>query len=347
MGTDLSDRQRLILKLVIQEYIRTGRAVGSKALIDRYRLDVSPATVRNEMVELEERSYLQHLHTSAGRVPTDQGYRYYVEYLVDDPVLSPAEQIMIRHQFRQTEMHVESWAKLAAAVLADVSGNLSLVTPARGRVERLRHFELIGIRDRVVLMIVVTQSGSVREVVLPVLESVDQDQLSAVSRRLNPEIRNRSSRAIAERARQETGLSALALRSVADALRAIEEQNRSEVYYEGLDLALNQPEFSRGPNARRLVELLRGGAILSALLPQLHVDEDLQVFIGSENRSEDLRPFGVVVGTYGVNMDVTGILGVLGPTRMSYERSISTVRYLAQVLSDLMQTIYTYDAPGR
>src|SRR5579884_1435757 len=190
MQSELSERQRAILRYIVQEYVRTGRAVGSKTLIERYQLQISSATVRNEMGELEERAYLQHPHTSAGRVPTDRGYRYYVEYLLDETQLPPSDQLMIRHQFRQVEMHPESSAKLAATILAELSGNLALVTPPRSSVERLRHFELISLREQVALLIVVTQAGHVHQAALALDEAVDQADLSALSQHLNPEVRN-------------------------------------------------------------------------------------------------------------------------------------------------------------
>src|SRR5690606_31953181 len=118
MREALSSRQNTILKLIVQEYVRTGRAIGSKALIERYKLRISPATVRNEMSELEERNFLHHPHTSAGRMPTEQGYRYFIEYLLEEDTLPVPEQIMIQHQFSQVELQMESWAKLAASILA-------------------------------------------------------------------------------------------------------------------------------------------------------------------------------------------------------------------------------------
>ncbi len=196
MLEELNDRQRTILKYIVQEYVQTGRAVGSKTLIERYRMGVSPATVRNEMGELEERNFLQHPHTSAGRVPTDLGYRYYVEYLLDDLGLPPTEEIRIRHQFGQVESQIEAWAKLAASILADVSGNLALVTPPRSAIERLRHMELISLRDQVVLLVVVTQSGGAQELILTTGEIYAQEELSAISRRLNDELVNLSAREI-------------------------------------------------------------------------------------------------------------------------------------------------------
>ncbi len=340
MRDELSSRQRAILRYIVQEYVRTGRAVGSKTLIERYGLDVSPATVRNEMGELEEMNLLQHPHTSAGRLPTDRGYRYYVEYLLDDPHLPIAEQIVIRHQFRQVEQQIDAWAKLAAAILAQASGNVSLVTPPRAVVERLRHFELISLRDHVVLLIAVTQSGAVHESILRLAEPIEQGELSTLSQRLNVEVKDLAHAQIMAKAEGAGGLPGVVLRQLAEALRLMEQQAQSEVFSEGLDLALRQPEFAQATVAQRLLELLRGGAILSALVPQLDFAQDVQVFIGSENRAAELRPFGVVVGMYGANDEINGILGVVGPTRMPYGRSISMVRYLADVLSDLLRVLY-------
>ncbi|HUY98875.1 MAG TPA: heat-inducible transcriptional repressor HrcA [Thermomicrobiaceae bacterium] len=344
MQDELSERQSTILKLIVQEYIRTGRAIGSKSLLERFRLGVSPATVRNEMGELEDQQFLVHPHTSAGRVPTDRGYRYYVEYLLEDARLPVTEQITIRHQFGQVEMQIETWVRLAATIAADLSGNMALVTPPRGRIERLRHFELISLRDHIVLLIVVTQAGTVREVILPQTEPIAQQDLSGISQRLNPELANLTSPQVLERANGTTGLAAAIMRQVADAIRPGQQEVQSELVSEGLDRVLQQPEMSQSAMAHRLLELLRGGMILSELLPQLEFDDDVQVIIGTENRSRDLQPFGVVVASYGTTQEITGVLGIVGPTRMPYGRSISAVRFLSRLLSELLRDVYHQEA---
>lgn len=340
MTGDLSARQRKILKLIVQDYVRTGRAVGSKALIDRYKLEVSPATVRNDMGVLEEQAYLQHPHTSAGRVPTDTGYRYYVEHLLGNPRVPMSEQIRIRHQFSQVEMQVAASMKLAAAVLAEASGNIALISPPRSLRETVRHFELISLRDRLVLMILVTQSGTVHESFLHLTESVEQETLSTTSRQLNDEIRDLQFPNIQQRAKQHIGLEALVLEQIAALMQRTEQESTAELHSEGLERALRQPEFSHGEVAQELLELLRGGALLSVLLPQVRQKDDLRIFIGSENVTDDLQSYGVIIARYGATNEVTGLLGILGPTRMPYDRSISTVRYVSQVLSDLLRHVH-------
>ncbi|MCM8748559.1 heat-inducible transcriptional repressor HrcA [Thermomicrobiaceae bacterium CFH 74404] len=340
---ELTERQQSILKYVVEEYIRTGRAIGSKALLDRFPLGVSSATVRNEMGVLETLDYLQQPHTSAGRVPTERGLRYYVEHLMQTDELSPAEQLMISHQFRQVEQQVASWLKLAAAVLANASGNVGLVTPPRSRVERLRHFELINLRGRLALLVLVTQSSAIHQSLLEFSEPVDQTTLSALSQRLNPEIRWLDREQIERKARGASPLVASVLRWIAEALHYLERQQRSELYAEGLDQVIRQPEFARGDMAYALLELLRGGMILSVLLPQLEPGDEVRVLIGSDLHLRELRPFSVVVSAYRAGDESSGLLGVLGPQRMAYARSISMVRYLAHVVSRLMGELYGED----
>jgi heat-inducible transcriptional repressor len=340
MTGQLSTRQQQILKLIVQDYVRSGRAVGSKALIERYNLDVSPATVRNDMVVLEEQAYLQHPHTSAGRVPTDSGYRYYVENLLGNPRVPISEQIRIRHQFQQVEMRVVASMKLAAAVLAEASGNIALVSPPRSVRETVRHFELISLRDQLVLLILVTQSGTVHESFLNIDEAVDQETLSETSRRLNDEIRNLEFPEIQRRSMERSGFDATVMEQIATLMRRTEQESSAELYSEGLERALRQPEFSQAEVAQQLLELMRGGALLSVLMPQVREKDDLRIFIGSENVSDDLRSYGVIIARYGATSEVTGLLGIVGPTRMPYDRSISTVRYVSQVLSDLLHRVH-------
>ncbi|MCX7624133.1 MAG: heat-inducible transcriptional repressor HrcA [Thermomicrobium sp.] len=336
MSVQLTERQRRILRHVVEEYLRSGRAVGSKALVERVSLGVSPATVRNDMSVLEALEFLAQPHTSAGRVPTEHGLRYYVQHLMEESELSPEEQLMIRHQFRQVEQQVPSWLKLAASVLADTSGSVGLVTPPRARVERLRHFELISLRRHVVLLVLVTQSGAIHQSLLELPEAWGQDELSALSQRLNPELRWLDRQAIERRARGAETITARVLRRIAEALHFIEQQQRSELYAEGLDHVIRQPEFAQANLAQVLLEVLRGGMILTWLLPRLDPSDEVRVLIGSDLTLRELHPFSLVLSSYRSGADVTGWLGVLGPQRMAYARAVAAVRFVASVVSELM-----------
>ncbi|MCO5176082.1 MAG: heat-inducible transcriptional repressor HrcA [Thermomicrobiales bacterium] len=337
---ELTLRQREILRLIVKEYVQGSRAVGSHTLIDRYPLRISSATVRNEMVSLERMGYIHQQHISAGRVPTDRGYRFYVENYAVESALPPSEQIMIRHQFRQVETQLESWLQLAASVLAGFAQNVSLVTSPKPSVSRLRHFELLSLNDRSILLILVTQESTVRQGVLHVSDEISQPTLSACADRLNLLLANLTSDEARSKVNGLAGLDRIVAEHVISTLETT-QTSTTELHYHGLEHALQQPEFAGSESSQQLFDLLRGGALLSELLPQLSDGDDIQVFIGEENRSEDLWPFGVVVATYGVDQEVTGLLGILGPRRMPYERSISSVRYMARLMSDLMRDLYT------
>jgi heat-inducible transcriptional repressor len=344
---ELTLRQRDILRLIVQEYVGGGRAVGSQTLIERYPLNVSSATVRNEMVALERLGYIQQMHTSGGRVPTDRGYRYYVEEFAFGSSLPAHDQIMIRHQFRQVETQLESWLQLAASVLAGFARNVSLVTSPRTAVARLRHFEVLSLQERAALLILVTQESTVHQAMLHFPEPVTQEQLSGAADRLNAVLSNLTVDEARARIVGADGIDRLIGEHLVQALEASQASERTELHYQGLEHVLQQPEFSAAETAQQLFDLLRGGALLTELLPQLSAqtgsgnEHEIQIFIGEENRSEDLRPFGVVVATYGVDDEVTGLLGILGPRRMPYERSVASVRYMARLMSDLMRDLYS------
>jgi heat-inducible transcriptional repressor len=337
---ELTERQKLVLKLLVQEYVATGRPVGSKTLANLFPIAVSSATIRNEMVALEDVGYVQQPHTSGGRVPTDQGYRYYVHRLMGKPELSSGDQVMIRHQFRQVEAQLDSWIDFAAAVLAETAGNVSIVTAPRSAVARLRHFELISLQPRLALMILVTQESAVRQMMLHLPVETDQSVLSKVADTLAPVLRGLSGVEVEARAQGASGLPAFVLEQVAFGLKGMGAVEDTQVRHSGLENILGQPEFA-GAEGQNVLELLRGTSLLSALLPQMAPADDVQVFIGEENPADALRRFGVVMATYGIDGEVTGILGVLGPTRMSYWRSISSVRYMARLMSDLMEELYS------
>jgi heat-inducible transcriptional repressor len=340
----LTERQRVILRLIVQEYVTTGRPVGSKALVDRYGVGVSSATIRNEMADLEEAGYLQSPHTSGGRVPTDRGYRYFVHHLMGEVELSSNDQIMIRHQFRQVEVQLDQWMELAAAVLAGAAGNVSVVTAPRLPTARLRHLELVSLQARLGLLILVTAEGSVRQVMAHWPDDTDQETLSPLADALAVDLRGLGADEVAGRAEGTTGLARFVVEQVEHALRGLDAAERTEVRHSGLEHMLAQPEFSGAASeAQSLLAMLRGGGggFLDAVLPNLDAGRDVQVFIGDENPAVGLRRFGVVVSTYGVDGEVTGVLGVVGPTRMSYGRSISSVRYMARLMSDLMADLYS------
>ncbi len=335
----LTMRQRAILKLIVHEFVQSGRPVGSKALAERYNIGYSSATIRNEMAELETAGMIQHLHTSGGRIPTDVGYRYFVHNLMGAVELPAGEQIMIRHQFRQAEDHLEGWMDLAATVMAEIAGNVSVVTAPRTAIAKLRHLELISLQPRIALLVLVTFESTVRQVMIHLPGATDQSELSRLADSLVVDLRGLSSEDIGGHASGLDPTTLTIVDQVILTLRALDSADQTAIRHSGLENIMGQPDFIDG-DLQSVMGLLRGGGFLSAVLPQLDQQPDVQVFIGSDSLPGEFSRFGVVVSTYGVENVVTGVLGVLGPMRMSYWRSISTVRYMARLMSDLMADLY-------
>jgi heat-inducible transcriptional repressor len=342
---ELSERCQQILRLAVQDFIESPRPVASETLVRKYGLPYSSATVRNELAHLEELGLLTHLHTSAGRVPTDAGYRYFVENLMERAGLSPTEQRTIQHQFYQVRGELDQWMYLAAAVLARSTHNAAVVTPARAYEARVKHLELIGIHDTIVLLVLVLHDGAIKQQTLTTEAVVTQEELSRVAQRLNGLLHDAKLPDVERAGREalEPPLGALertVVETVSHAMHQREGQVNEPLHHDGLLEMLAQPEFERIDRVRDLLEILRDARGLGPLIPQALASDGVQVIIGGENEHDKLREYSVVLSRYGYGDEVAGVVGLIGPTRMAYPRTISSVRYISTVMSELMAELY-------
>jgi heat-inducible transcriptional repressor len=335
----LSERQRLVLALVIRDYIDTAQPVGSNHLVERYNLDVSSATVRNELVALTEMGYLRQPHTSAGRVPTEDGYRYFVRQLMGHTELPDTTKRTIVHQFYQAGHDVDRWMRLAASVLAHQSQAAALVTAPRAEQMRFKHLELIATHGRQVLMVLVLGGGEVRQQMLALAEPVSQERLSAAADQLNAAFQGMDLNSIASYSGQMDTLEQDIIKLIAVDLGHPGDILGGEVYRDGISQVLAEPEFAEVDVARKALRILEERTLLEDLLSRTVLTASVggvQVLIGGEGTWEELRDCSIVLARYGAPGLVTGTVGVLGPIRMAYGRSISTVRFVAGLLSDLV-----------
>ena len=336
---DLTTRQQLILGLVIREYIATAQPVGSKT-IQGYGLGVSSATIRNEMAVLEEHGHLAQPHTSAGRVPTERGYRYFVERLMRESHLPLDEQRTIRHQFHQVGVDLEQWMRLAASVLARTAQSAAVVTSLKTEQCRLRHLELISIRDNLGMLLIVLEGGIVQQQVLSLDEAMSQETLTQIANRLNDMCVGGSVQRVRSCVRQVGAFEQQVLKVVMQVMKRVDDEAGMHLYRDGLLNILHQPEFALPESARNVVHLFEDRTLLEDLLTEMLEVGGVQVIIGGEGRWTELRECSLVVSPYGVSGEATGALGVMGPMRMPYGRAISTVRYVAGLLSDLFRDLY-------
>lgn len=336
--TELTERQKTLLLLIIRHYIESARPVGSKQLVDDYRLGLSPATIRNEMGALTEMGYLRQPHTSAGRVPTEEGYRFFVSQMMNQAELPPSIQATISHQFYQARPGVDQWMILAASILAHQSQAVSMVTAPHAEKAKYKHVELISTQGRQVLMVLVMAGGEVSQQILTLAEPVSQERLSQTAARLNGLLAGLTVDAIAALPTRPDALDQDILSLIVQDLRRTAQSVAGEIFTDGLTNVLSEPEFAE-EDARRALKIFEERSTLQDLLARSTLNSNvgtLQVLIGGEGEWEELRQCSIVLARYGVPGMATGMLGVLGPMRMSYARTIPTVRYVAGLLSDLV-----------
>ena len=338
--TELSQRCQTVLRLVVSEYINTAAPVSSKMISEGYDLGVSPATIRNEMAELEEQGYLTHPHTSAGRLPTEKGYRYFVEKLMGESRLSLTERRTISHQFHQARLELDQWMRLSAAVLAHSAQSASLVTAPKSSRCEVKHLELISIQDDIALLILVLQEGTVKQQILTLDAPMSQDDLAPIAHRLTDLWSGCDQMAVTATLDVLMDFEQQIADVVLDTMCRLDARTSSEVYRDGLLNVLDQPEFTNSENAQQIVRALEERQFVDGMVSDVMRRGGLQIIIGGEGRWEELSEVSVVVARYGIRDQVTGALGVLGPVRMQYGRAVSVVRYVSQLMSDLIGDLY-------
>jgi heat-inducible transcriptional repressor len=336
---DLTERQKFILTLIIHEHIRTATPVGSNALVERYNLDFSSATVRNEMSMLTDLGYLRQPHTSAGRIPSEEGYRYFVTGLLQKSELPSNTRRMISHQFYQSRHDINEWMRLAASVLAQQSHSASVVTAPHPEKARLKHLELISTHGRQVLMVAVMQGGEIYQRILLLDEPVSQEQLSIAAGEITRQFQGKDFKALRSGQHYLHELNQNIATSLAEEMAQADALAAGEVFMDGLSNVLSQPEFSGSEDARRALRVLEERTLLQDLLSRTVLSQNVggvQVLIGGEGTWDELRQWSIILARYGAPGLATGTLGVLGPIRMHYARSISTIRFMSGLLSDLV-----------
>ncbi|MEO5964191.1 MAG: heat-inducible transcriptional repressor HrcA [Candidatus Limnocylindrales bacterium] len=339
-------RSQAILRAVIEEYVTSAAPVGSHALVERYRFGVSSATVRAVLAELEAAGLLMHPHTSAGRVPTEQGYRYYVESIIDGVPLPPVEQLMIRHQFGQVEFASEHWFRLAATTLASVTRSAGIATPAKPLSAHLRRLDLVAISDRLASLILVLREGALKQVLVTLDEPTEQADLSAVAGFLNDLLdgatADEAARTIAHLPDDDPtlGLPRKVGERVVRALHDFDAAAIEELFSDGLLNVMAAPEFAQSEKLRRVFAALENGAYLSQLINSVASSDRVRVYIGSENPSEEMADVSLVLAPYGHPGRAIGVVGVLGPTRMAYSQAIGTVRFVSGLMNELIDHLH-------
>ena len=340
----LPPRREAILKAIVGQYVASAVPVPSLNVCDNSQLGVSPATIRNEMALLEEEGYINRPHPSAGSIPSDKGYRYYVESL-SDIKLPLAEQCLIGHLFHQVERELGEWLSLAATLLAHLSRNMAVVTMPKPVGCQFQHLELVALQDSLALAILVLRGARIKQQLVSFDQAISQTELMAITYKLNDAYSGLTSTQISTKNIDLSATEQQLTDCLVKIMQAEDEQEYEEPYLNGWHLMLNQPEFISSRRMLALMELVEHRNLLSTIVPHKLPSKGVQVIIGKENEAEAIQDFSVVISQYGLPKEAIGTIGVIGPTRMPYAHAISTVSYLSSVLSGLVAELYARETP--
>ena len=338
----LSERAATVLNVLVGEYLQSATPVASDDIARNLDHKISSATVRNTMAQLTQDGYISRPHVSSGGVPSDRGYRYYVESLPETPRLPTELRESVDRDLAQTEPDIGAWSKRCAAILSRLTENLAIVTAPRARSPRLKRIQLVDLQESTALLVLVLEEARLLRRLLPFGKKVDQVQLDLAASRINESLGGLNRSQMQSNHLELNSLEEQVKEGSVSLMREAETADAQEHYTDGLRLLLSQPEFSRGELARELVQLVEERVLLERVLsatPENENTENPVVFIGSENRDEFLSPFGVIVCQYGVPHGVSGTICVIGPKRMEYVAAIGGVRHLTAFMSQMVQGI--------
>ncbi len=338
----LDPRKELILKVVTDDYIESAEPVGSRTIARKYNLGLSPATIRNEMADLEESGYLQQPHVSAGRVPSQQGYRYYVDTLMQQHSLTKKELQLIRSYFEDRTSELDSILQQTVKILAQLTRYPSLMLGPKLQPAVFKHVQLIPLSMKDILVLIVTDRGIIENKVIAIDCPVTQADLDRVSNILNKKLRGRPFAGfrvsvlheLKEEMRADDNFFQEAVTLL---LNTMENKGKERLYLDGVINILDHPEFKEVEKFKLLMELMEKEEKLYRLLASRH--HGLRISIGAENQEEAAQECSIITANYELDGQVVGTIGVLGPTRMDYAHVVSVVNFMAQTLSDFLAEI--------
>lgn len=335
----LTTRKKDILRAVVTDYIKSAQPVGSRTIARRYRFGLSPATIRNDMADLEEMGYLQQPHTSAGRVPTQKGYRYYVDNLMENADLTEEEKSQIKHVFESQKMReIEEIIKYTLSLLSSLTSYTSLVLGPQLKKSAFKKLQIMPIDGLRALLVLVTDTGFVKNKVISLPQTLSPAELSRIVTYLNRRLEGLTidrltSRLISEMRRDLYQH----IKFLEDTFTLLEEslvEDEGRVFLGGTTNILNQPEFGNIEKVKALLSLFEQHSLLAKLMsrPVAGV-EGVVIRIGKENAIEEVHECSLVLASYSLGREVMGTVGVLGPTRMEYSRVVAVIEQVVEHLS--------------
>jgi len=335
----LTPRKARVLRSVLGEYIDSASPVSSDTIVKKHRLGVSSATVRNDMSDLEAEGYLTRPHSSSGAVPSDKGYRFYVESISNLEEVPSEHQYTIRYQLVNVEREIESWTRLSASMLAQLVNSVAIVTYPQWPRAKLARLDLVYVHESVSFIVIVLEETRLRKQLLPLEVPIPNDDLHMVANKLTYHLHGLS--------REEIVAKDLALtpfeeqvKETAVELMAQEDHSRNAGHHVyGLRHLLRQPEFSQADRMRDMIDAIEDSDLPKAVLAEVPDLGNLKVVIGEENRMSNLHPFSMIICQYGLPDGGVGSISAIGPKRMEYPRMIAGVKFISSLMSEMLPRV--------
>ncbi len=339
----LNERFKSILEFIVLDYISSGGPIGSRTICKRYGIQLSPATVRNVMADLEDLGYLWQPHTSAGRIPTDKAFRLYIDEILRVQRLSQVERERIRRTYRVSKYNIPDIMRETSKILSGLSNYAGVVLAPRIGSTMFKHMQFIRLDINQVLAVFVSSGGTVQNRILHTENDLSQDDLDKMSRYLNEMLKGLNlaqvrEKIIREMKREKVAFDRMMKQALELGHNALSSRGEEALYIDGQMNILGEPEFASIEKMKSLVRAFEEKSLLITLLDQCLVGEGIQITIGSESECDEMEGCSLVSSTYGSADRSLGILGILGPRRMNYSRVIPLVEYTAHVLTEILET---------
>lgn len=342
MAEELSERSQNILEAIVEDYISSAEPVGSRAISRRHKFNLSPATVRNVMADLEDMGLLCSPHTSAGRIPTEKGFQYYIDSLLQIRALTSTEKQKLKKSYRFNGMKMEDIMQEVGRTMSGLSKYTGLVMAPKFSSTVFRQIEFVRLSQGRLLVIYVSETGLVQNKVIDADPALTSRQLEQISNYLNQELTGLSIQDVRDKLSSELNeerirYDQMRQQALSLSCAALKDEVENQVYVSGASLMLEQPEFSTPDQMKRLIQALESKKMLIDLLDRSQNADGVQIFIGSESSHIDLDGCSLITSNFSNQKGAIGTLGVIGPVRMDYSQVIPIVDFTAQLVSRILE----------
>ena len=331
----MDNRKKKILQAIIEEYINTAEPVSSGSIVKKCGLDLSSATIRNEMADLEKVGYIEKTHTSSGRVPSSKGYRLYVDELMNDKNISLEEIKYIQSKLMAKVNEIEDLTKIATSTISEVTHYTTVAIGPRTEVQNIEEIKFVLLGSRMLMAVILTDTGIIKETIIKFTQDITEEQVNTLNFIFNNKLKGKPlesmDRPLEEYIFSQMNYSLEVVKPIMYQLnKVIKEEEK--IYMEGANKVFNLPEFQSLEVAKNFINVIDQKEIMADLL-NTGFANDINVYIGNENDNENLKDFSIVTFRHKYRNKELGTIGIIGPTRMDYSKVISVMKYISKKLN--------------